>query len=258
MASWIALSRTEHANAQWQPRQGYGFAAELQVAEILLPELAKAVPHYALAFVKNQEDYQAVVLLGVGGERNLHVNQQGQWLCPYVPAALRGYPFGLVDSEAGEKVFCIEESHLGPASDALPVFDETGALAEKAAQTLDFLKQCEQGRRATQTAMAALAEADVIEALPLQINRPEGEKPLTIQGLYRINETRLNELDDSAFANLRKDGALLLAYSQLLSMTQIDQFKQKANYLAQEAADTAPADVKSLFNDEVMLNFDLL
>ena len=63
MPQWIALSRTQHADHFYHPRQGYTFTHQQAVAPILLAELAKLVPHYALGFIKQETGYQAVALL---------------------------------------------------------------------------------------------------------------------------------------------------------------------------------------------------
>ena len=47
-------------------------------------------------------------------------------------------------------------------------------------------------------------------------------------GLLRIDEVRLNALDDASFLALRSAGALAIAYSQMLSMRRIAVFETLA------------------------------
>ncbi|MEX1198727.1 MAG: SapC family protein [Pseudohongiellaceae bacterium] len=262
MTRWTAVSRQQHANARWKPRKGFEFARPLQVVDVLIPELSKLLPHYALAFIQRDGNWQPVALLGIGGEKNLYVDADGKWLGRYVPAALRGYPFTLAAREDGDKVLCLNEAHLateGTSEDGTQPLFHGEELAEPTARTLGFLKQCDQARTGTAAATKALADADLFQPWPLKVNRGEEKEPLTLDGLHHINEQRLNELDAETFAGLRRAGALLLAYSQLLSMVQTEQLGQRAEHLgAQAKARTATDDLGSLFDDSGSLNFDNL
>ena len=98
MPTWKAISKTEHANQHFIARKGYSFAAKQQVVPILLAELPKLIPLYAIGFIYQQETYVPVVITGLGGEQNLFVNADGKWIGNYVPDVLRGYPFALADN----------------------------------------------------------------------------------------------------------------------------------------------------------------
>lgn len=259
MSEWVALSRTEHADRHWRPRDGYRFVANQQVIPVLVAELAKLMPHYALGFIQQGEGYQPVALTGLGGEKNLYLNRDGRWLANYVPSFLRGYPFSLARTENDQQVLCIEQQSLIEEGEGEPLFDKQGELAERVQQTLDFLTQCDKNRQVTATASQALSQSDVIEPWPLQLERGEGQEPLKVQGLYRINEQALNELTADAFADLRKHGALPLAYAQLLSMSQLSQLGERAHYHARLAS--TPSSSESLGNlfdgddDDLLFDF---
>lgn len=236
MTQWIAVSRTEHADTYFWPRQGYGFALKDQVVPILIAELTKLLPHYALGFILQGEAYQPVAITGLGGERNLYLHPDGRWLAGYVPSMLRGHPFRLANADNDHQVLAIEQDSLTDEPSAQPLFDEEGQLAERVQQTLDFLTQCDKNRQVTVAACQALSKADVIEQWPLQIDRGEGQEPLKVQGLYRINEQALNRLSTDTFAGLRSHGALPLAYAQLLSMSQLSQLTERAKFHAKQHA----------------------
>lgn len=260
MSEWIAVSRTQHAEMHWQPRDGYRFAANQQIIPILSAELPKLLAHYALGFIQQGESYQPVALLGLAGDRNLYLNHDGRWLANYVPSLLRGYPFSMAKAENDQHVLCIAQDNLVEAGQAEPLFDAEGNLAERVQQTLAFLKHCEKNRQATRAASRALGEAGLIEPWPLTLERGEDQQPLTVQGLFRINESALNQLEAEAFAALREHGALPLAYAQLLSMSQLPQLAERARYHARQHAAQPVADsLDSLFGgdeDDVLFNFD--
>jgi len=255
MPQWIALSPTQHAGQGYLPRDGYHFADQLNVAGILLAEMNKLLPHYVVVLIKEGGHFQPMVLLGVG-ERNLYVAPNGKWLGTYVPASLRGYPFTLANSEQlGEKVFAIDENHLS-SNQGEALFDEEGKLAGTAAQTLDFLTQCDQNRAATQQACDALQRAGVIEQWPLTIERGEGQEPLTVNGLHRINEQALNSLENDVYATL-KGAPMALAHAQMFSTSQLNQLAERAKFHAEHGAtQEVPEDLDSVFDSDDDLTFD--
>jgi hypothetical protein len=260
MNSWVALSRSDHAKSHWQARNGYEHAARMQVIPILLAELAKLVPHYVLGFVKNNDDsYQAAALVGLGGDRNVYVTNDAKWLCDYIPAGIRGYPFSLYYNDDGKSIICIEESHLS-ADPGLPrLFKDNGELETEAAEILNFVNQRDANRQVTDKAVADLADTGLIEPWPISIGRGEGQEPLSISGFYRISEDKLNNTAALSFTRLRKSGALPLAYAQLFSMAQLGQLTTRAEYLLNNSQQQTPlSELSGLFSEDTSgsLNFD--
>jgi hypothetical protein len=256
MPQWIALSRTQHADHCYLSRDGYHFAVNQPVANVLLAELSKLLPHYALGFIKQEASYQAVALLSLDGQTNLYVAPNGKWLGNYVPASLRGYPFTLANTEDGQKAPCVDQAHLSE-DQGEPLFDDDGNLAATVQKRLEFLNQCEQNRQVTQACVQKLEDAGVIEEWPLQIGRGEGQDPLKVNGLHRISEQALNSLNAETLHGLR-GGPLSLAYAQLFSISQLSQLSERAKFQAKHAeSGEPPEDIETLFGeDDDELNFD--
>lgn len=258
MSDWVALSRSEHAGQAYRPRAGYTFAATQAVLPVLLAELPRVVPQYVLAFVRQPEGEREVLvpvaLATLDGRSNLYVNMDGRWLGAYVPAVLRGYPFRLLPTAAGEHTLCLAAEHLCAAGEAgaEPLFDAAGEPVPALAQTLDFLQQCAANRTATLGAAVALDAAGVIEPWPLKVKADEQAEPTELGGLWRVSESALNALQPEAFAGLRAGGALALAYSQMLSSHQMSQLGERARLKAAQLAQQAEAgavDVEALFGE---------
>ncbi|MBC52829.1 MAG: hypothetical protein CMQ34_03235 [Gammaproteobacteria bacterium] len=261
MSEWIAVSRAAHADKYWRPRSGFGFARSHQLVPFIIAELAKLLPHYALGFVQNNEgEYQAVAMLGLGGEQNLFVNDELQWLCSYVPADLRAFPFALLDDDNGNKIFSIRTDHLSESREQPRLFNGEGELDSSAAAVFEFLSQRETGRHITLLACAELSEAGLIEPWPISIAREGNREALKINGLHRINEEALNKLDSPRLEKLRDSGALALAYGQLFSAPQVQQLAQRAETLAKTKQKTVDAGLDKLLggDDAGSLNFDSL
>ncbi len=262
MGEWIAISRTQHAKKKYRPRAGYEFAAKQQVVPVMLAELARLLPHYALGFMQAEDaTYHLVALAGLGGERNLYITHDHLWLCNYVPAALRAFPFAMHNDSAGNKIFCLLDSHLSDDEEHPSLFNAEGELDKLAAEHLNFVSQCENNRQITATACAALAKVGLIKPWAISINRPEAQEPLQVNGVHRIDEEAMAKLDAVAFADLRKSGALAIAYAQIFATVQLEQLTLRLEYFAKEKLEKADlAGLGSLLNTDSggSLNFDFL
>lgn len=259
MSSWVVVSRSNHAESRWLPRQGFDFAARHQVVEVLAGEISVLLPHYAFGFLKQaDEHYQLIALLGLGGERNLYVNLDDKWLCEAVPSTLRSHPFTLAKGENNAKVLCVDESHLSDTPEAIPLFDEEGNLSPETAGALDFLQKCENNRVKTKAACDSLADAGIIKSWPLKVDRSDGQESFTIKGLYRIDEEAMNALDGDALERVRATGGLMLAYAQLFSLNQLAGLKKRMNYLSSQSAavEANKEKLAGIFEDSGSLNFD--
>jgi hypothetical protein len=132
-------------------------------------------------------------------------------------------------------------------------FAADGSPSAAVKPILDTLSEMERNLKATQRAVAALADAGVIEPWPITLKAGQTEQ--AIGGLHRIDEAKLNALDDDAFLKLRRAAALPLAYMQLLSKGQLATLEYLAKLQAQLAqtqlARTAianlPESIDSLF-----------
>ncbi len=110
------------------------------------------------------------------------------------------------------------------------------------------MNELERSRRTTDVAVAALAEAAVIQPWPIKPKAEQGDRAIT--GLYRIDEAALNALADDVFLKLRKASALPIAYAQMLSMGQLGIFEHLARLQAQlrpPPLSALPENIDSLF-----------
>lgn len=251
MPEWIALSKTTHRDARLLPRDGYHFAETERVVPVLLAELNKLLPHFALGFVPRGEGYMPVALLSLDGQRNLYVAPDGKWIGRYVPALLRGYPFALA-GEGEEKVLAVDAEQL-VMSGGNALFDGDGP-SDTVQKTLNFLQQCEQSRRVTEQATQALADAGVLGQWPLTLSRGEEQTPQAVRGLYRVDEPALNALSAETYATLQ-GAPMALAHAQMFSVAQLDQLTERDKALAEKGSE--PEDLEALFGeDDDELNFD--
>jgi hypothetical protein len=255
MPKLSAITKQSHADKTWTRFSSYAFASKSSIASMAGAEIAKAVVGgLPMGFVKEQGRFFLAAVLSLTPGTNLFVTQNGKWLGEYIPSAFRGYPFMLAKAEGKDDLILCVDEESGLVKDdksAEPFFDDQGQLSKPVNDILNFLSQIENNKRITIQAVAALAEAGVITEWPLKIKHGDQEKPVT--GLYRIDEAKLNSLEDEQFTKLRKAGSLPIAYAQLLSMGNIQVFEKLAK--AQRQAAVKTPDVGSFLGDDDVISF---
>lgn len=244
MPQFIAVSRERHAGKKWRRAKGYAFASTQTLAPIVGLELASAPLTMPLAFFQEAGSFVLVAVLSATPGRNMLVAPDGRWLGGYIPAAFRGYPFALLPTQETDKVVLGIDADNGLAvegdSAGEEFFDRDGNLSPALQKLSDFLMTLERSRKATNAAVASLAEAGVIRPWPVKIKtEPAGR---VIGGLHRVDQAVLNALADDAFLKVRKAGALPIAYMQMLSMGLIGMFE----WLAQRQAKVTPPPAAAL------------
>jgi hypothetical protein len=251
MPRYELITKTGFAAQGWRRYDSYAFAATDAVAPLVVQELAKACMSLPIAFIQQDDAFVPHAVQGLEPGRNLFV-VNGTWVAPYTPAVYRGYPFALAKGEDDQLHLCVDmDSGLVGAGDGFDqqFFDDTGEAAKSVKDVLNFLQQIHNNRAVTQRVCAALAAEELFQPWPLKVQGPEGER--TIDGLFRIDEARLNSLEPDALARVQKAGGLPVAYCQLLSMGNIQTLGLIARKLA-EVKNRMPEMTDQIDVDEIL------
>ncbi|MEM1344021.1 MAG: SapC family protein [Pseudomonadota bacterium] len=210
-------------------RKPEGFAPfqDRTFVRLMVSELSSAVPIYPLAFLPMGERLSLVALLGLVRERNLYIGKQGKWLSPYIPAQCRRHPFALEIDPDGSRHLSLEapeanltEESAEDSKNTTALYDDSGAPTAFLDRMQRFLDRLTDEQSATDRAATLLREAGVLEEWPIRVALAEGEEEV-ISCYLRVSESALTALSDAAFLRLRREGALPIAYAQLLSMRNI-------------------------------------
>ena len=260
MPRFVVISRERHEQKRWLRFNGYGFAAADAQAPIVVAELARAALSMPCAFLEQSGRYTLVAVLSVIPGRNMFVGPGGRWLCPYVPAWLRAYPFRMFPEQGTDKVvLCVdEESGLvverGAAGEEF--FDAEGNPAPALKPVFDALMEVERSRRVTDLAVAALAQAGVIRPWQIKVKTDQGNQ--AIGGLHGVDAAALSALPDDDFVKLRTTSALPIAYAQMLSAGQLGVFEHLGRLHQPAPVAALPESIDSLFADlkDDVIRFD--
>lgn len=235
MPKYQAITKTDFANLRWKRFDSVRFAAQDAVAPLVVQELPRACLSLPIAFIPQGDAFVPAAVQGLQPGKNLFVSPDGRWIGPYTPAIYRGYPFALADADNGQVVLCVDtDSGLVGEHHSEPFFDEQGEPSPSVKAVFDFLQQVRRNREITLRVCAALQAEALIQPWPVTLKGEHGET--SVQGLYRIDEARLNSLSADALHRLQQAGALPVAYCQLLSMQHLATLGQLAQAHAQAAA----------------------
>lgn len=187
-------------------------------------EFSPACRDYPIAFVSTdaRKTYVPMIVTGLAGRDNLFLAPDGTWeAAAYVPAYVRRYPFcmtrvALDGREQPERIACVEKHALGDHGEAL--YDAQGAPLAHWEERRKLLFEFEADLMRTEELSRKLATLDVFEEFAMQAVPHQGE-PLALSGLYRVSETKLNDLPDTVFKELAQAGILARVYAHLISLT---------------------------------------
>jgi len=265
--SWQPLNSVTHRDHGFSRQVTLGFASHDESVPIVQAELAIVLSVYPLAFRYNDTSgsYQFHALLGLHPGINLFVNDRGGWLKTYTPSAYRGYPFALRSNEADGQTRTLlyfdhgsdlyrKDPDTGRGEERF--FDTDGQLSVPLQGLVKFLAQREQDRLQTQSAIDALAVHKLLIPWELTLDNPLPERPL-FSDLYRIDDTRLHNLDGDVLMDLSRFNALSLAYAQLFSLPRIGFLNRlSAIRFPTTALPKTTSSVDALLGKEEPLNFD--
>ena len=258
MPNYQPITQTDYTALRYKRTDNFLYASFDAVAPLVLQELPKACMSLPIAFIQQGEDFVPAAVQGLQAGQNCFVTADGRWIGPYVPAIYRGYPFALAQTEDQRMVLCIDhDSGLVAPDHPEPFFDEQGQPTQAIKNTLNFLEQVQADRNKTRFICAVLQQLELIKPWHITLKGEAGEEK-TIQGLYCIDEARLNALDAEALHRLKQSGGLPVVYTQLLSMQHLNILGKltdaHAMAKAQNAASTAGA-LPTTGNDELDLEF---
>jgi hypothetical protein len=261
MTEYTAVTPERHAKKVWKNAPDYAFAATETLISLVGAELSQAALVMPIGFIGQESGYQLVAITSLQPGMSLYVAPAGNWLGPYIPAALRTYPFRLLQQENTNKsILCVDEASglvLDNSEDGNTFFDDQNQPTQKIKDILTHLSEVQANLVITKRAVDALEAAGLIA--PWELNLKQDEENLPVTGLFRIDEVAMNELDDDAFLTLRKAGAVALAYAQLLSMNQITVLERlsqlRSQILSQAVGTSSPLDF-DLLKDQGSISFE--
>lgn len=219
----IPLNRETHAHLGLIAQSSHAWCSGLSAVHLNSAEFASAAADYPIVFSRDENtgEYSPMAVFGMRSSENLFVNISGQWLprC-YIPAYIRRYPFCIAEipdpqGHAPQRLVCFEENRLSP--DGTRLFDAQGkatATWENIQRLLEAMEASRLQTRVLCKRLESLGLFTAFEALAL----PRDGKRMRLQGLFRIDEEKMNAIPGKDLRVMLRKGELRAAYAHLISL----------------------------------------
>ena len=223
MPKMVPISFEQHGKKCLLQLYSYSFTAEQNLAVLVATEFAAAAHSFPIVFVKPEDKYLPMALLGLKPDSNLLVDNKGKWQADYIPAAFRRYPFNFIRTGKDDAVSYVlgidEESGFLTEGKGEPLFTAEGKPGRLLEQALQFASEYQKQVPLTSKLCEMLEQHALLS--PLRLTLQEKEKKINIEGLLVVDEKKLNALSDESFLALRSAGLISLIYLHLFSIKKI-------------------------------------
>lgn len=224
MASSSPLPRTCRASIGKKPEGFSIFAGDIYYP-LGFSELSRLATTFPILFIKREENFVPVILMGLLPGQNLFIDPQGTWLGRFVPNGFLGYPFLLSQDASGNVTLLVDEEALTdtPSSNAHPLFDsapEAPKFSPETEELLRFLLNRAQDYSLNFQITQTLKEEALLKPVDLSFDL-DGKKHL-LQGFHLLDYEKFQALPSERFLRLKDLKALELIYSHLISLSNLE------------------------------------
>ena len=235
-----ALNREVHAQLGLGP-VSHHWCGRLNAVHLNAAEFATAATAYPIVFSQDSGsgEFSPVAVLGLRSTENLFVNDTGEWLAHcYQPAYVRRYPFHVAEmpdaqGRAPQRLVCFEAGSL--VAGGAPLFDASGKATpvwEGIQRLLEAIESSRQQTRVLCKRLESLGLFTPFEAIAM----PRSGKRLRLQGLFRVDEEKLNAISGKDLRVMLRKGELRATYAHLVSLENFAKLMELAVERDQAAA----------------------
>lgn len=217
------LDPAQHGDLKLKKLSDYSYMKGQHVIPVVVHEFMQAGAEYPVVFVKNSDSGQfiPVAMMGLKPEENFFASADG-WAGLYIPARVRTHPFHLMRNPHNHEQLMVavdENSAVVSREEGDALFSEDGGESETLVRCKKELTDYFESGQLTENFTGLLLQLDLL--VPRSLSLEIKDEKVTLDGVYVIDETKLNGLSDEVFSDLRKRGFLPLIYAQMISLHQV-------------------------------------
>jgi hypothetical protein len=239
MARLVLLNKNAHQHLKVNTQIAEAQGANLHMVPVMLSEFLKLAVQYPIAFTKNKDNgrFICVAMFGFNPGENLFW-KNNNWETLYLPLHIVRQPFFLGkddtnESASGENrfVICLDtENPSLQTQEGEMLFDVQGNETAYLEKTKAILAELLDGESITQSFIDKLIKLNLLQSMHLEITFANNEST-RIEGMYTINEDRLNKLTKDELFDLHSLGYLQPIYTITSSLGHIYGLVHKKNLL---------------------------
>ncbi|MDP2244390.1 SapC family protein [Pseudomonas sp.] len=222
------LNKDTHKAMRFSPVKDFGFTSNVNSVPLLAIEFFESSRDLPVLFSQDQEGaFFPIVLLSLKNQGHEQVDESGRWLGNYTPAFIRRYPFVL----SGDKNVCFDADYAGLADaegEGELLFADDGTYTDTLGKIIEFVTNFDAEHLRTREFCQAATEQDVFKPFILQVITAD-KKPLRLDGLFVIDESKLMALEDEVVTSWFRKGYLAWAYAHLHSLGALQRLSEQLN-----------------------------
>lgn len=218
------LDTVKHRNLKLASVADHSMTEGMHSCFIAATEISHAAREFAIAFVRDGQGadgkprVRPIALLGLTAGENLFLDGTA-WGAGYVPAYIRRYPFWAAQYEGMTEPALLFDAWWHGFSETAgdPLYAADGQPSSRLAQAIQFVEGFEVEAQRTDTFCELLVDLDVLREMSATVTLEDGTQ-FSLDGLFAVEEARLNALDDETVLKLHRNGALGLIHGHRLSL----------------------------------------
>ena len=225
----VPLSFAQHRDSCVEIKGNYSFSGKVNSVPLMAIEFPQAAADYAIVFTGTKESIMPAVILGLRGNENLYISNDGTWDAKYIPAFVRRYPFVFSTSPDPQRfTLCVDEEFSGFNREGRGqrLFGDDGKPSPYVDNILKFLQEYQAQFRRTQSFCKKVEELDVLEPMQAQVELTSGER-YSLGGFMAVNRAKLKAVSGEKLAELAKTDELELIYLHLQSMRNFTPLRER-------------------------------
>jgi hypothetical protein len=229
------------------------FAAQNEVLPLTYSEFFVASSDYPIVFIEsaNNGGLMPVVLVGLERGMNLFAQHDGKvwrWdTYSYLPAYVRRHPFCMSTvngqtSNNDELLVCVDKDYVGDkaAPQHVQLFDGE-VPSERWSVIEEFLQGYQADIDVTVEFANALNQFGLFMPISANIVLADAQAPVTVDGMFGIDENKLDALQDTVIAELHRKGYLPRIYAHLKSLQNFPKLMRRLDALKFSESAKAPS-----------------
>lgn len=220
---FVPLNDAVHKNLAVNDVIDYSCFESAHMLPLQVQEFMSAATSFPIIFTKNAQtgEFISVAITALKPNSN-KLLKNGQWLSRYLPIQVQLYPFGMSDASEGKIILGIDMNNSAVTENGSNrLFNDAGDKTTYLSKRLELAALQADYRAMTKYFIDLLLKHNLLQPKALTITGLDGAKT-NIDGIYTVDEQKLQQLDDVILLDFAKRGFYSVIYAHLCSLSLID------------------------------------
>lgn len=225
---FVPLNDASHKNLAIGDKVDYSLFESMHILPLQVQEFMSAATSFPIVFTKNAQtgEFLSIAITALKPNTNMLL-KNGHWQSRYLPIQVQLYPFGMSYVDNDKVILGIDINNSSVAEhEAHRLFDDSGKQTTYLSKKLELASLQASYHEMTKYFIKVLLNHGLLQPRTLTVTALDGTKT-NIDGIYTIDEGKLQQLDDTTLLDFAKRGFYSAIYAHLCSLSLIDLVMEK-------------------------------